>query len=398
MFKTIRPSLRLLLLLILASLAFTACTGQTANQNWPGLAADDRFVYVAYGNGIAAYDVTEEREAWQFNPEGNAPFYAPPSVENGRIIIGDYGDSGGFFSPGNTFTLYGFNIVDQRAVSGEWQVPDLVNDRYVGEALQVEGIAYVPSANFSVLAVDIETGQELWRFNTKEGAVWGQPTYHEGITYITSLDRHVYALDAESGELIWSRNLDGAISAKAIVNPDANLIYVPSFDNKLHALDLADGEEEWVAEATNWIWNAPAFVDDRLYYADSNGEVFAVSAVTGGPVWQTGIHGMNVVEGVVYNDPVEIKGAVQASPVHANDKVYIASVGNEESEEGLLVALSAETGEEVWQQTTPSPLFSTPVVVGEVIVVGLQGEENGELLIAYDLESGTEAWTYTQPE
>ena len=400
MFTTTRPSLRLLLLLfVLVSLAFTACSGQAENENWPGLSADDQFVYVAYGSGIAAYDVAEEQQAWQYSPEGTAPFFAPPSVQDGRIIIGDYGASGGLLSPGNTFTLYGLTIADQKAISQNWQTPGLVNDRYVGEALQVGNVAYVPSANYLILAVNADTGEEIWRFETDEGSVWGQPTYHEEIVYVTSLDRHIYALNADSGELIWSQEFEGAISAKATINADANLIYVPSYDNKLHALNLGDGQEKWAADATNWIWNAPAFANDMLFYADSNGEAFAINATTGEPVWQKGIHGMAVVETVRYDTPIEIKGAIQASPVYANEKVYIASVGNEESEEGLLVALSAETGEELWQRTTPAPLFSTPVIVGDVIVIGLHSTgDSKELLIAYNLESGDKEWTYIQPE
>ena len=398
MSNTKRPSLRLLIFLVFASLTMVACTRAQANENWPGLSADDQFVYVSYGTGIAAYDVIEGREAWQYTPsESKAPIFAPPSVQDGRIVIGDYGVSGGLLSPGNTFTLHGLTIADQKAISENWTQGDLANDRYVGEALQVGGVAYVPTSDFSVLAVDIETGAELWRFETDEGAVWGQPTLHEGTLYISSLDRHAYAINADTGDLVWSSEVAGAVSGKVIVNSDANLLYVPSFDNQLHALNLDDGQEVWSADAANWVWNAPAFNNNVLYYADSNGEVFAIDAMTGESVWQTAVHSMKVVEGVVFEAPVEIKGAIQASPVFANDKLYIASVGNGESGEGLIVALSAETGEEIWQQTTPVPLFATPVVVGDVVVVGLQGEE-GELLIAYDLESGDKEWTYNKPE
>ncbi len=398
MSTTIRPSLRLLIFLVLASLTLVACAGAQANENWPGLSADDQFVYVSYGPGIVAYDVIEEREAWKYSPaESSAPIFAPPSVQDGRIVVGDYGQAGGLFSPGNKYNLNGLTVADQKAIAEEWILSDAVNDRYVGAALQVGDVAYVPNSDFVLLAVDTTTGEELWRFETEEGAVWGQPTVHEGVLYITSLDRHAYALNADTGELIWSREVAGAVSAKALVNPDANLLYVPSFDNQLHALNLDDGQEVWSAEATNWVWNAPAFHDDVLYYADSNGEVFAVSATTGESIWQTTVHGMKVAEGIVYDPPTEIRGAIQASPVYANETIYIASVGNEETEEGLIVALSAETGEEIWQQTTPAPLFATPVVVGDVVVVGLHGEE-GELLIGYDLESGDKAWTYNQPE
>ncbi len=397
MFITKRPFSRLLILFVFASLTLVACGSRTANDNWPGLSADEQYVYVAYGSGIVSYDVAAEREAWQYSPEGNAPLFAPPSVQDGRLIIGDFGVSGGLLSPGNTFTLYGLTIADQKAISEEWLNSDLVNDRYVGEVLQVGDVTYVPTSDFAVLAVDAKTGAQIWRFETDEGSVWGQPTYYEGTLYITSLDRYAYALDAETGELIWSSKVAGAVAAKAMINPEENLLYVPSFDNQLHALSLDDGQEQWSAEAADWIWNAPAFNDNVLYYADSSGNVFAIDATTGDSIWQAGIHGMKVVEGVVFDSPVEIKGAVQASPVYANDKIYIASVGNEETEEGLIVALSAETGEEIWQQTTAVPLFATPVVVGDVVVIGLQGED-GELLIAYDLETGDKAWSYNQPE
>lgn len=398
MYTTKRPFVRSLILLVFASLTLIACGRRGSNDNWPGLSADDQFVYVSYGPGIVAYDVTEEREAWQYSPpESTAPIFAPPSVQDDRIVVGDFGASQGFLSPGNTFTLYGLTIADQKAISENWANPELVKDRYVGEALQVGDVVYVPTSDFAVLAVEVESGDLLWRFETDEGAVWGQPVFYEGTLYITSLDRHAYALDAETGDLIWSSEVDGAVSAKATINPEANLLYVPSFDNQLHALNLDDGKEEWSADATDWIWNAPAFNENVLYYADSSGDVFAIDATSGDTIWQTGIHGMNVVEGVVLATPAEIKGAVQASPVYANEKIYIVSVGNEETEEGLIVALSAETGEEIWQQTTPVPLFATPVVVGDVIVVGLQGAD-GELLIGYNLESGDKEWTYNKPE
>ena len=84
---------------------------------------------------------------------------------------------------------------------------------------------------------------------------------------------------------------------------------------------------------------------------------------------------MNIVAGVTQNPPLEIKGAIQASPVVQDGVVYVASLGNSESEEGLLVAMDAATGDELWQTTTPAPLFSNPVIIGNVIVVAMQSAE-----------------------
>ena len=76
--------------------------------------------------------------------------------------------------------------------------------------------------------------------------------------------------------------------------------------------------------------------------------------------------------------------------------VYFASLGNSETEEGLLVAMDAATGDELWQTTTPAPLFSTPIIIGDVIVVAMQSEAG--ILQAYELETGDPDWSYTPPE
>jgi outer membrane protein assembly factor BamB len=174
------------------------------------------------------------------------------------------------------------------------------------------------------------------------------------------------------------------------------LIYAASYDREVHALDMDTGEEVWSVPATDWVWSAPALADGKLYFGDSSGNVFAVDAADGDILWESDVHTMNEVEGVAHNPQLEIKGAIQARPVVQDGVVYFASLGNSESEEGLLIAMEAATGEELWQTTTPAPLFSDPVIVGDVIVVAMQSEVG--VLYAYSLDDGQQAWTYQPPE
>jgi hypothetical protein len=46
--------------------------------------------------------------------------------------------------------------------------------------------------------------------------------------------------------------------------------------------------------------------------------------------------------------------------------------------------------------TTPAPLFSDPLIIGDVIVVAMQSEVG--VLQGYDLETGEQEWTYLPPE
>ncbi len=315
-------------------------------------------------------------------------------MENGRAIIGDFGAAQGLFSPQTVVSIYGLDV-DGSTAQVAWTRNDLAKDRIVAAPLQIEDIAYVATSDNLLLALDADTGDELWRF-TAEFSIWAQPTYHDGTLFVASMDRHIYAIDADDGTEKWAVELNGAMSAQPVINPAENLVYAASYDQEVHALHMDSGDEAWVVKASDWIWSAPVLADGALYFGDSSGNVFAVNAATGELLWENGIHRMNVVTGVAQNPPLEIKGAIQASPVVKDDVVYFVSLGNSESDEGLLVAMDTVTGEELWQKTTPAPLFSTPVIIGDVIIVAMQSDVG--ILQAYELETGDLDWSYVPPE
>src|SRR5699024_4109324 len=62
-----------------------------------------------------------------------------------------------------------------------------------------------------VLALDAESGQKLWKYNT-EGEVMPTPAYYDGHIYITTGDRHLYKLDPDSGDLKHKERLEGIAS------------------------------------------------------------------------------------------------------------------------------------------------------------------------------------------
>ena len=92
-------------------------------------------------------------------------------------------------------------------------------------------------------------------------------------------------------------------------------------------------------------------------------------------------------------------GAVQSAPLYVDGILFVASgevEGDEEEREGQLLALDAEDGSEVWRRQAPAPVFSTPVVVGENVIVAVQDQGVLQLLV-YDMDSGDLVWDYTPP-
>ena len=396
MFIAKRPfSWPTILLLILATFVLTSCVGAANAENWPGLSTDGENLYVAYGPGVFGLEAASQDLLWSYRSENAALFfYAPPSVQDGRAVIGDFGAPAGFFSPQTIVSIYGLDVSDN-AVQTLWTENDLAKDRIVASPLQIDDTVYVATSDSLLLALDAQSGAEKWRF-TADFSIWAQPTHHEGTLFVASLDRHLYAIDAADGTEKWSVELSGALSAQPVVNPAENLVYAASFDQEVHALNMDDGAEVWSVTAEDWVWSAPTLDNGTLYFGDSSGNVFAIDAADGSTVWESNIHSMNVVAGAIQNPPAEIKGAIQASPAVKDGVVYFASLGNEDSEEGLLVAFDTADGEELWQTTTPAPLFTTPVIIDDTIIVAMQSEAG--VLQGYELETGDLDWSYSPPE
>jgi outer membrane protein assembly factor BamB len=379
LFNIRRPLSRsyLLSFLILVSLVLVACGDIVGAENWPGMSANGDRVYVAHGERVTAVDVVARQQLWSFPQEsGIARFYAAPSLQDGRLIIGDYGASQGFFSPGLRVTIYALEDTNAGPPRLLWETAEPARGRVVAPPLQAGNQVFIGTDDNELIALDSQTGAVRWRFDTGH-SVWGQPLYNEGILYVASLDKTLYALNPETGEELWRRLFTGALAGRPVFY-DGRL-YVGSFAQQVHVLDAATGEEVWVAAAGDWVWGSPVVVDGVLYYADISGNVFVVDAASGDRIW-------------VQNVP----GAVQADPVVTDEAVYVVSAtaaanGGGMPEQGVVTAFAADDGRVLWQHTVRAPLYTTPVVVGESLVVVVDSDD--ALLHLYNLRDGSLQWT-----
>jgi len=131
---------------------------------------------------------------------------------------------------------------------------------------------------------------------------------------------------------------------------------------------------KWQFETGEWIFAAPAVLDDSVYAASNNGNVYALDRETGEERWRfaTG-------------------GAILASPAAAGDLVYAASM------DGNVYALDAATGEERWRVAlgsddpdTPGGFTGSPAIVEDTLYVA---NESG-VLAALDAQTGEERWRF----
>jgi outer membrane protein assembly factor BamB len=153
-----------------------------------------------------------------------------------------------------------------------------------------DGTIYWASLDTAVRAVRPD-GIEKWRKRTL-GFVAASPAIgSDGTVYIGSFDSHFYALDPESGDVLWEFDTGDHIYASAALGADADgntdAIYFGSADGIFYALD-PEGRLLWRYDAGDPIRSSAALGAGPgkgsrgiLYFGSGNGRLHALEARDG---------------------------------------------------------------------------------------------------------------------
>lgn len=115
----------------------------------------------------------------------------------------------------------------------------------------VDGIMYAPTTGDNVVAIDAETGREIWRFHpgghpAMRGLVyWDGGGRHPGRVYFTA-GPYLFAVDARTGKPVPTFGQSGKVKAGGVVAPAIfdNVIVVPVW-NRVEGIDVYTGEHLW---------------------------------------------------------------------------------------------------------------------------------------------------------
>ena len=301
--------------------------------------------------------------------------FASPAVVEGRVYVAtdksglqvlslDNGESLGTFSLGESWwtspvvagdTVYTISAegtvvaLDRMRLKRLWK-QDL-NGLITSSPIVNEGALFVGSRNGAVYALDADTGDELWKFQTG-GEISSSPALANGLVIIGSGDRNLYALDATTGEEKWSAPTGGAVdSSPTVGGPD---VIVGSFDGCLYSMALADGKINWRCELGGWVHSSPALDDQTAFVGTVNIRRDEIPSFN----WigrQTG----------------EIKGQFEMpAPVYSSPTIWdeVVLVG---CRDGRLYAFDRQMSQTqpLWTYKTRSYVHASPVVVGDTVLV-----------------------------
>jgi outer membrane protein assembly factor BamB len=303
-----RKKLIFVTIILLGTFLLSACAGGPARgMSWPGLAADENAAYLADGPFVYAVSLGDGREIWRYPGERNNKlvFYSTPAVtSDGLVVIG---------SAGTDSSLIAINPndinPDTNAPVEAWKFTG-ARDHWVAAPLVVNNTLFAVNSDGNLYILNLQDERSVKEATVVKlgGRLWAQPVTDGERVYVTSLDHSVIAVDANTHEVVWREELGGAIPGLAVLGEDG-MLYVGSLASQLEKFDPATGKHQSVLKAENWIWSTPSLDGDTLYFGDVDGNFYSFNTSTRSLNWK----------------PVKPDDAITASPLVRENHILLAT-------------------------------------------------------------------------
>jgi outer membrane protein assembly factor BamB len=277
-------------------------------------------IFVAGGDqterAMFCFDASDGKQLWKTSCT-SAPVYPDLTEDTGvsaPTLCVDKSRVYGIFATGEMICCdHGGNILWQKQLPtpdilyGYASSPLLLGDRLI--------VQYDLDATQSIYALDIFTGNEIWKTQREASASWSSPVAmveNDTAIIFTAGNYVAQGIDANTGIVLWeNKELSGEVATSAIVHNGA------------------------------------------FYFSNAGAITTAFNAHSG--------------EMVFRNDNVPAPDV--ASPILVNDIFALFSSG------GSVIGIHAQNGEELFEQNFDNGFYASPIVInGKIIAVNLDGE------------------------
>lgn len=246
-----------------------------------------------------------------------------------------------------------------------------------------DGRLFFLDADHRITAVDIRDGDRAWSTRVRpedsrdRRARGGGVAAYGGRVFVTTGFGFVVALDANTGEEIWRAN--GGAPFLTAPTVSGGRLYAITADSELLAFDTNTGAVQWnyqaIAEPARILSSPSVAVDGETVIAPfASGELVALLAANGRRLWSDSLSRTGRLTSLsAIND-------ISGRPVVDNGVVFAAS------HSGVLAAIDLRVGQRGWSR--PFASTQTPWIAGDVLYsVSVDGE-----LVAFDRQTGNAFW------
>jgi outer membrane protein assembly factor BamB len=219
--------------------------------------------------------------------------------------------------------------------------------------------------------------REAWSINT-HALIEFPPAVAGGVAYVVNKYGNSKAVRLRDRKVLWEhnpnpRNSGTPTDVTAPVYHEGKVFFA-DVDGDLLAVDAATGKPVWDRKIPGHLESSPMAVGGRLYLGTDTTNVVAVRAADGKVLWQ-------------FNSP----GAIKASPSYHDGRVFVADY------ESGVFCLDAKTGRPIWRTNTSRKppfgeggFFSSPAIAfGRVYA----GRDDGTIY-AFDERTGRIEWAF----
>ncbi len=237
-------------------------------------------------------------------------------------------------------------------------------DLLPGNLAVANGTVYVAtSADGKLHAVDSQSGQEIWQFETDSTINFDiTPAVVDGVVYFGTSDGHLYGLDSQTGQKQWQFTIDlGIKSSPTIVD---GVVYFGSDDTYLYVVNLKTGQEQWKFKTGGAVLGQPIVTNETVVVGNADGYFYALDRQTGQEQWRFDT-GSRV--------------ATSYPAITVGTEVYVGSIGQ-------IYALDNKTGQVQWTYKIPDSVLPLAASDGLIYVQG------SRTLFAIDSQSHMEKW------
>ncbi len=275
-----------------------------------GASYDDGSLYVTNGVGeVAALDAATGSIKWRVKPAG--PLRGSPTVAFGQVMVMTQDNQIVTLNAPDGAVLWNANAsVGQTNVFG-------VASPAAGQGTIVAGYS-----SGELVAYRYENGRELWADALARTSIAtsvstltdidADPIIENGRVYALGQGGRMAAYELVTGQRIWELNLAG-ISTPAIAG---EWIFALTDEAKLLCIAKSNGKVRWMTQLQRFrnekkkknpiLWTGPILAGNRLWVANSRGEVMAASVTDGTASMFT-----------------KLGTSVSLAPIVANETIYI---------------------------------------------------------------------------
>lgn len=315
------------------------------------------------------------------------PTLQAPAPGQGRpLVIGPQLASQDWTNPGGPPSNAPGNVAIAGTGQQVWRVAGTGSETRLSVSPIVAGGRVIVYDNRRVSTYALANGGASWSVDTIEGS--DSPVPGGGIAsdgrrvYVATGLRRLMALDIDTGQQVWSQTLTEP--ARGAPTVSGGIVYFVSAQNIIYAVSAADGKELWrysgIPETGGLLSSSsPAVSGNLVVVPFTSGELVAFDAQKGGSKWSGSL------ARAIRTTSVSSLSDVAGRPVIDRGLVVAGSVA------GRLVAVKDTTGERVWERNIATAY--TPASSGDgVFIVSVQGD-----LYGLDRTNGSVRWVTKLP-